>query len=1323
MEDIIFDGQYYYLFRSLNSGNKSDLKKGIKDIRTDAIRYFESYGHWGKYSDASKPSLEELYDHIKMFYRTDTNCISLSNDANVVLTYHSDDAKYVAIQYTQEEFEEKIIDARKYFLEGISRKIEELQNDENDDSIMKLLERIDTSTTKQEIISIVRSKFKDSSIIGLSDRQYLTEEENLKLAKLIGKLRILENVHPEVSVIPGLDNSRLFSALGNAFTSSEFINYGNIHSNQVIELSKEIIDTISILQQAKLNPENTLNLDEIILFFIELAKEGYKIDLDSNTFSNGIESLDIAPQDVTFLQRAYDSNLDFEEDTSIENIKKIFNLSKGNLSYNDSRMQLLAIFELAKSTLKSRAIANLIKDVTGEKEIEESLRNTFPINPKFVIKQNQRGHRLSNSVNLLINLFGNDLDKEITSDIIKEISSLSSGELLNILEQGSNCKKIPELLIVENSDNVFRSPNSRYFSTAIVEGYNWTKCRKLTSPEKSLLINRLYFKDVGIDYYIDLYKTIKNLLNTVEEPSQDEILAVMINIAIDGKINNSTFRDLLTMPNQEKLDLLSSNIDNLQTTVDSINIDLAMGRGKSLNKIIFNLTKLGIDRDFLESKKIHNIYTAQKIVETYRFENPITEQEKIAIMYCILNSTTLDNNKNFYLSTFCNNIENLGFSEQETYGAIINLAISGKRMVSELPYTYSDLIKSKINCSELVPYKSEIKTNVSEITIKNAISKQICNPQKIRQEFVDIGLTEFSKIKNIQNLIYAKMIVDELDFQKNLTYDEKKNMLYCLLRNKKLDTLNGSLISNLCSNLEKLGLTKQEIYAAVLNLSIYGNITDDKNLSYNALISSRNNSELSVDKKDLISLTKLNESTLLRAELEVQYENANMIFENKMILPWGLDSDFISQIDRRNLYTTYQIISNFNFGKELSNLEKKSIAYCILDNSTIGPDRPNNYLLSTAYQNLVDIGFSMQEAFGIILNSAIDGSWIDMPGFDFSKLFSSQKTSQLKEYINQVKTNVGDILIQKAVINQMTPKDNDAIKNELINLGISEEFLEKKYPQNMYMAKYIVDNYDFGRELSDIEKKSIIQKILGGTSQNIGSKRYLCSLCLNLEKEGFSQQEIFSTVINLAINNRVLPQLGYSYTTLSSSINRLKEFVKYKGDIDFSVSENTIAKACGLPVEKEKTKKTISKPKTIKENSRIIQLIKIGEILQGYNIDYSSIQLGKRVTISDDKFTMYRFKLGEMNFGENIDVKQIIEEHGLDPDFPFGKTLSQFRGVLKGTKRDLRVSDNLLKRGIELNLIQPNDKWEERISLLEILVQNGVKLDKGLSARDRRQKN
>ena len=31
-------------------------------------------------------------------------------------------------------------------------------------------------------------------------------------------------------------------------------------------------------------------------------------------------------------------------------------------------MQLLAIFELAKSTLKSRAIANLIKDVTGEKE-------------------------------------------------------------------------------------------------------------------------------------------------------------------------------------------------------------------------------------------------------------------------------------------------------------------------------------------------------------------------------------------------------------------------------------------------------------------------------------------------------------------------------------------------------------------------------------------------------------------------------------------------------------------------------------------------------------------------------------------------------------------------------------------------------------------------------------------------------------------------------------------------------------------------------------------------------------------------------------------
>ena len=69
MNNIIFDGKNYYLFRALNNGNKKDKEKGIESIRTDSIRYYEQYGRWGKYNDKSKISEQELYDHIKMKHR------------------------------------------------------------------------------------------------------------------------------------------------------------------------------------------------------------------------------------------------------------------------------------------------------------------------------------------------------------------------------------------------------------------------------------------------------------------------------------------------------------------------------------------------------------------------------------------------------------------------------------------------------------------------------------------------------------------------------------------------------------------------------------------------------------------------------------------------------------------------------------------------------------------------------------------------------------------------------------------------------------------------------------------------------------------------------------------------------------------------------------------------------------------------------------------------------------------------------------------------------------------------------------------------------
>ena len=43
-------------------------------------------------------------------------------------------------------------------------------------------------------------------------------------------------------------------------------------------------------------------------------------------------------------------------------------------------------------------------------------------------------------------------------------------------------------------------------------------------------------------------------------------------------------------------------------------MDLLAGRGKEINKLKKELVDLGIDRDFIDSKNIKNIYEAKQIV-------------------------------------------------------------------------------------------------------------------------------------------------------------------------------------------------------------------------------------------------------------------------------------------------------------------------------------------------------------------------------------------------------------------------------------------------------------------------------------------------------------------------------------------------------------------------------------------------------------------------------------------------------------------------------------------------------------------------------------
>ena len=127
--NIISDSENYYFFRSLEPGDIEDLEKGIiKDgenyirLRTDRERWNETHERQAKYTRESTLTLDELYSHIRNQYSLETNCISLTSNANVARMYGEQFSQnYVMITVPKKEMGEKIVSAGPYVLKEIEK--------------------------------------------------------------------------------------------------------------------------------------------------------------------------------------------------------------------------------------------------------------------------------------------------------------------------------------------------------------------------------------------------------------------------------------------------------------------------------------------------------------------------------------------------------------------------------------------------------------------------------------------------------------------------------------------------------------------------------------------------------------------------------------------------------------------------------------------------------------------------------------------------------------------------------------------------------------------------------------------------------------------------------------------------------------------------------------------------------------------------------------------------------------------------------------------------------------------------------------------------
>ena len=280
--NIIKDEENYYFFRALNMEDNQDLEKGvildnegnIKKIRTDRERYEQNpENEPPKYGKDAEISLEQVYDHVKRHHRKDTNCISLSSDANVAIYYGRGFYKdrYVIVKVPKREFGKTVINAGKYMLEEISKKVDGYISDIQDDSkLLETISKIDNSKTEKEIRKAIETRYTTrkpldksnarprksityrSPIARFSNYGVLNEEQTLEKNKIVAKLTLLERIGGMEPIIPHTANNNLLvQTIGNAFSSLELIHYGTIEKDEIVDVPKEIVDIFALLQQTE----------------------------------------------------------------------------------------------------------------------------------------------------------------------------------------------------------------------------------------------------------------------------------------------------------------------------------------------------------------------------------------------------------------------------------------------------------------------------------------------------------------------------------------------------------------------------------------------------------------------------------------------------------------------------------------------------------------------------------------------------------------------------------------------------------------------------------------------------------------------------------------------------------------------------------------------------------------------------------------------------------------------------------------------------------------------------------------------------------------
>ena len=1308
---LLFDGESYYLVRSLN---KVDIESFDKE--NGIIPKIDNNGGY---------TAQDVMAQIRMQHRK-TNLISMSEDPNIVLTYDKSNLhRFVLIKLSKDEIEDskKVFSAGEYLLGVMDYQIEK-QAQNAPLKVRQILERVDKASSIEEIIKIINGADRQvATSLVESKQQYLNEVEQIEQSKKIAKCKVLNYyglmrgiTHDEKGKL--IDISGFTQIMRNGYSSSEWLHSGKIEQEKLIDIPKILVDALALIKQAEFQGKDKEILKQVETEILSLVLSGEKIDQDN-------------------YQMEYSAHNDLRSDLTID---KAFEITRGQISYRDTNMQMTAIRSVAEMTLNKRKIIALLQERLPNINLDEMLAYTYCINQEMITRKNNRGSQIGRNINFIISDYGYDFDDEVSARILQSVENLGDEQLSNIISKGVDAQEISSLLIRtrENAERIqaykSKSVSSKYIAEAIVEGYNWkNEGNTLTSNEKVIMTNRL-LRSVGTNNELyNLYEAINKIQIGRNKFTQNDIFAIIINLAVDEKIGDISYRELTKKDRKDIQNILLDNKEQLQTSVLPISIDLLARQGREINKLKKELIDLGIERNFIELKDIKNVYIAKQIVDGYDFGRELKQEEKKVLLKFILNSNLLNVNS-CYLTTLIHNMEKIGLSPQEIYGMIINLAVNGN-VLEEKEYGYTNLLGNVNNaCKTIIKYKNKIQTSVTEGTILKAksIDQSEDNQEKIKQELIDLGIERnFIELKDIKNVYIAKQIVDGYDFGRELKQEEKKVLLKFIL-NSNLLNVNSCYLTTLIHNMEKIGLSPQEIYGMIINLAVNGNVLEEKEYGYTNLLGNVNNACKTIIKYKNKIQTSVTEGTILKAKSIDQSEDNQEKIKQELI-DLGIDKDFIELKDIRNIYTAKEILDNYSFERELSREEKRELIQTLLNISDLNKNM--NRYLTTLIRNMEQIGFNIQEIYGIIINLSINRKILEETGYSYNDLLSNKNNScqSIKDYkcFLQTKITKGTKLKLKS-INQN--KDyQEGIKRELINIGIDSDFVESKDIKNVYVAKQIVEGYNWRKELTVEEKKAIVKSILDNAGLNKNGTSYISTMIYNLEQAGFDEQEIYGMIINLGVNGKILEKTGFEYNILLQSKNRLTKINEYRHEIQTNVTRGTILKAKSLNLSEKEQEKIKQKLINLGIDKDFIESKDIGnvyianQIVENYNfyenirseekkaivkaiLDNAGLNKNGRRYISTMIYNLEQAGFGEQEIYGMIINLGINGSVSVEKGFSYKDFLSNTGNVWQIQKYKERIRTSVSK-GMVIKAMSEQLSLEEQDKIKNELVSSGIDKD------------